>query len=129
MQTQILFKAQRVDGKGWVKGTPYYIEKEGVCFIIKNCQSLNLTSEYSLFLGIEVIPETVSQFTGLTDKNGTRIFENDTCLDENDDLCFIIRMKCGTYALQDMEIDYVIDSVSFEEIEVIGNVHDKNEKL
>ena len=123
-----IYKAQRVDGKGWVKGTPYYIEKEGVCFIINNCQSLNLTSEYSLFLGIEVIPETVSQFTGLTDKNGTRIFENDTCLDENDDLCFIIRMKCGTYALQDMEIDYVIDSVSFEEIEVLGNVHDKNEK-
>jgi hypothetical protein len=82
---QILFKAQRVDGKGWVKGTPYYIEKEGVCFIINNCQSLNLTSEYSLFLGIEVIPETVCQYVWITDDDKNKIFQSDKCYFETED--------------------------------------------
>ena len=126
---EILFKAQRVDGKGWVKGTPYYIEKEGVCFIINNCQSLNLTSEYSLFLGIEIIPETVCTFTGLNDKNGKRIFENDTHLDEENDLFKVVRMECGRYALKMISNNYVCEFIDWDKIQIEGNVHDKNEKL
>lgn len=39
---------------------------------------------------VEVIPETVSQFTGLTDKNGVKVFESDRLRDDYFDYEMII---------------------------------------
>lgn len=82
-----------------------------------------------------VIPETVGQFTGLTDKNGTKIFEGDLCLcDRNiapniDKQVFTIYFdtELGCWCGKCWSSDILGEDFSM--CEVIGNIHDNPELL
>ena len=82
---------------------------------------------------IEVDPESVGQFTGLTDKDGTKIFEGDIVKTyDPDDIPAVV-----VYDESETQYGIVIDNIYYclgavfrgIDLEVIGNIHDNPELI
>ena len=126
MENRYLYRGKQIDNKEWVIGFLSF-HKNGKVFI--RSLSGNATSS------TEVIPESICQCTGLKDKNGKRIWENDivNCLSEE---CF------GYIGWNESEAGFyfnvLFEDGGFEEehiydyqdcLEVIGNIFDSQELL
>lgn len=69
-----LYKAKRLDNGEWVEGS--CVNVSNIHFYIFTGK-LDIRNGYLDFEKYSVNPETVCQFTGLYDKNGNKIWEND----------------------------------------------------
>ena len=75
---EILFKAKRISNGEWVEG--FYCKRKHYCFDTRTDDlKAVIVTEFSSggFVSYEVDENTLCQFTGLTDKNGNKIWEND----------------------------------------------------
>lgn len=111
---EILFRGKTEKGK-WVQGS--LIKRNIGCFIVdeNNKCALRKTSEHLFdFESNLVISKTVGQFTGLTDKNGTKIFEGDIIrYADNDEY----RMY-----LESLECPEEYEGISFSDLWTIDSV-------
>ena len=121
---EILFRGKRTDNGEWVEG--YLCE----------CHHKD-TGKYDYaiqemfengYIMHEVIPETVGQYTGLTDKNGKKIFEGDICKHRSNysgnTVISVVTYTDGHF------LALVCENSGFElseKLEVIGNIHDNPE--
>lgn len=130
---EIFFRGKRIDNEEWVYSS----------FIMQDKEHKVLSAEVELFDGEKwraVIPETVGQFTGLTDKNGKKIFEGDIVRYRPECWCGLMQSvveycadKWNYPAFDLKDHDYEANGLqcAHEEgcCEVIGNIHDNPELL
>ncbi len=128
-----LYRGKRKDNGEWIEGaySPYnwdfFGEREEKPQIIIISDDKNIDG-----LWCEVIPETVGQYTGLTDKNGVRIFEGDiVSLTKYSNLIYKVVYELCRYELVNSKgvNCFVLDIYKSKDIEVIGNIHDNPELL
>ena len=149
---EILFRGKRTDNGAWVEGA----------FCLKDCEDPfgDMVDRPSIIkydppcdgFWFRVDPETVGQFTGLTDKNGKKIFEGDVVkavivrdlgggTENRKETGIIAYDKIGMIGLvakyagsipiwsdffQELTLSGCINDFWFE---IIGNIHDNPELL
>ncbi len=123
---EILFKAKRKDNGEWVEGgyfsEPYTEKKFIICW---NSFGLGF-NEF-----IEVEPDTICQYTGLTDKNGKKIWENDIVEIPSEDGDFKCEWEedAARFVLSGEGLIVDFDNYWAYEVEVIGNIFDNADLL
>lgn len=123
---EILFRGKRIDSGEWVYGTMYKIAKDLNPFILTAGKS---------GCSYQVDEETVGQYTGLKDKNGTRIFEGDIVRCGTGRICKVTFFISSGFSGFDLAPIGGFDAPPpnrwslFSDTEVIGNVHGNPELL
>ena len=121
----ILFRGKRLDNGAWVYGSLLQVECEDGSIVTAIFDRKDSGGD------AEVHPSTVGQYTGLTDKNGERIFEGDVLTVDGEDGFFGLEFQEDTARFVMYGDSIVVDFDNFwsYEVEVMGNIHDNPELL
>ena len=120
---EILFRGKSLKDNEWTEG--YYC-RYGWTGKEKNY----IIPDYASALwGVEVDSNTIGQFTGLTDKNGVKIFEGDIVRlgGANFPVIFNTLGECAEFALTD-GVPFGFDYIHVP-MEVVGNIYDNPELI
>ena len=121
---EIIFRGKRFDNGEWIEGNLFIPDRDDTPTEI--CIGTNIVR-----ISYDVQPETIGQYTGLTDKNGKKIFEGDIVkmyLTNGAEIGYIKyeNKSCRFLFIDEYSFGYGFDDTCLPE--VIGNIHD-NPKL
>ena len=124
MKREISFRGKSKSTGEWVFGNLFDKDTKGRTHIgttVRRC--------------FDIDPETVGQFTGMTDKNGTKIFEGDI-VRHIDTTCHVVEVVNSEvyFDTEMLEFGFRYSNELFHcqfnnEFEVIGNIYDNKELL
>ena len=122
---EILFKAKRLDNGEWAEG---YLAKTrtGQAYILPESEYISFEYQTIAIGGfVEVDPSTVCEWTGLIDRDGTKVFEGDRLFDPHEKRTFVVEydpLEAG-FTLESNDGRYIdFNRVPYSEI--IGSIHD-----
>ena len=129
--TEILFRGKRADNGEWVEGdvlqTRYH----------SGHIEYQIMPQTPVSSAVPVLPETVGQYTGLTDKNGKKIFEGDIveCWSEGVKACGTVQQRIDglwiIYPAWQKRIMWGLcpDNDGNTTVEIVGKIHDNPELM
>ena len=119
---EILFRGKAFNGE-WEYGVPVFSGLNNELAFMKQMHSYDH----------QVIPETIGQYTGLTDKNGKKVFEGDIVKYGDTINKVVFENRNGTayfgVVMDIAETWHFCYLTNAECMEVIGNIHDNPELL
>lgn len=130
---EILFRGKTINSEEWAEGNYLYDEFSETSVIVPYINLAGNVTDFSEHSAAAVITETVGQYTGLTDKNGNKIFEGD-----------IVRLTFSEEVVGKIicDINYYFEVYLFGktthkslsdyspyDLEILGNIHDNPELL
>lgn len=142
---EILFKAKRKDNGEWVEGYYIYHIKRTICplgdsvkpedeqhvIMQDGFSDWNMPRDTVVY---EIDPNTLCQYTGLTDKNSKKIWENDIVdtFEESSKeiLRNVVKFEDGCFKVfKEHYLPMDFDSYEKTDLKVIGNIFDNPELL
>lgn len=121
---EIEFKGKRVDNNEWIYGC--YVQDTMVSpenlIYLDDCRIKNVIVKDGIMQYVK--PETVSQYTGLKNKNGIKIYENDQVYDAYDEVTGYIKYDEGKFYVTLENVIYDLWEI-YTELEIIGNLYEE----
>jgi uncharacterized phage protein (TIGR01671 family) len=119
MNRTIKFKGISIQTGEWLYGDLVQDKERNRSAIIPQKNGYHIYYEY------EVIPETVGQYIGFSDKKGVDIYEGDIVKSNFKDRIFTIVWYVKGFKMEWKMIKGEYVDIYSGEIEVIGNIHEK----